>query len=122
MIQNLILGILFFENITSGIQCFYICPDVPVDITSVIFLISDFLSEVSTPTKTSKKDHTKYSFAQKTSLILRTSTHLTLAIICCRNTAKNLSDFTYFPADMFLFGVRNNICTAPLLYAKELHS
>ena len=58
MIQNLILGILFFENITSGIQCFYICPDVPVDITRVIFLISDFLLEVSTPTKTGKQDHT----------------------------------------------------------------
>ena len=66
MIQNLILGILFFENITSGIQCFYICPDVPVDITSVIFLISDFLSEVSTPTKTSKKIiHFKIQFRSK---------------------------------------------------------
>ena len=47
MIQNLIFGILlfFFENITSGIQRFYICPDVPVDITRVFSLISDFLAE-----------------------------------------------------------------------------
>ena len=27
----------FFENITSGVQCFYICPDFPVDITRVFF-------------------------------------------------------------------------------------
>ena len=64
----------------------------------------------------------QYSFAQKTSLILRTSTHLTLKIICSRNTVKNLSDFTNFPANMFLFGVRKNIWAAPFLDAKELHS
>ena len=34
----------------------------------------------------------QYSFDQKTSLILRISTHLTLKIICSRNTVKNLSD------------------------------
>ena len=46
MIQNLIFGILFFfKNITSGIQRFYICPDVPVDITRAFFLISHFLAE-----------------------------------------------------------------------------
>ena len=55
-------------------------------------------------------------------LILRTSVHLTLKIICSRNTNKNLSDFTKFPANMFLFGVRKNICIAPFLDAQELHS
>ena len=39
-----------------------------------------------------------------------------------RNTAKNLSDFTNFPVNMFLFGVRKNICTAPFLDGQELHS
>ena len=63
----------------------------------------------------------QYSFAQKTKLILRTSAHLTLKIICSRNTAKNLSDFKDFPADMFLLGVRENICTAIFLDAQELH-
>ena len=38
MIQNLIIGILFFENTTSGIKRFYISPDVPIDITRVSFL------------------------------------------------------------------------------------
>ena len=60
----------------------------------------------------------QYSFAQKTSLILRTSAHLTLKIIGSRNTAKNLSHFTNSPANMFLFGGRKNICTAPFLYLR----
>ena len=30
--------------------------------------------------------------------------------------------FKNFPADMFLFGVSKNICTAPFLDAQELHS
>ena len=41
--------------------------------------------------------------------ILRASTHFTLKIICSWNDARNLSQFTNFPANMFLFGVRNNI-------------
>ena len=45
MIQNLIFGILFFENITSGIQRFHISPDVPIEITRVFLLISNFLAE-----------------------------------------------------------------------------
>ena len=44
-----------------GIQRFYVCPDVPVDIIRVFFLISDFLAKVSKPTKASKKDHTFYN-------------------------------------------------------------
>ena len=43
MIQNLIFRI-FYENVISGIQRFYICRDVPVDI-SEFFLIPDFLEE-----------------------------------------------------------------------------
>ena len=33
-----------------------------------------------------------------------------------------LSDFANFPANMFLVGVRKNICTAPFLGAQEPHS
>ena len=32
IIQTLMFGILFFENSISGIQSFYICPDVSMDI------------------------------------------------------------------------------------------
>ena len=63
-----------------------------------------------------------YSFAKRTSLILWTSTRLTLKIICSRNAAKNLSDFKNFSADMFLVGVRKNICIASFIDSQELHS
>ena len=58
----------------------------------------------------------------KTSLILRISTHLKLKIICSQNRAKKFSQFTNFPAKMFLFGARKNICTTLLPYAQELLS
>ena len=45
---------------------------------------------------------------------------LSLEIICPCNIAKNLSHFTNFPANIFLFGVRKNICTASFLDNKEL--
>ena len=35
---------------------------------------------------------------------------------------KSLSDFTNIPANMFLSGVRKNICTVPFLDTLELHS
>ena len=54
-----------------------------------------------------------HGFAQKTTLILRISTLLKLTIKCSQNTAKNLSQFTNFSANMFLFGVTKNICTVP---------
>ena len=67
------------------------------------FLISDFLAEVSKPTKASKKDHTFYNTVplKKTSLILRTSNHFTLKTISARSTAKKLSDFKNFQQTCF---------------------
>ena len=41
---------------------------------------------------------------------------------CSQNTAKKLSQFTNFPANMFLFGVRKNICTKPFPDTQELLS
>ena len=35
----------FFENIISGIQRFYICPDFPLDVIGVFFFLPDFLAE-----------------------------------------------------------------------------
>ena len=64
----------------------------------------------------------QYSFSQNTSFILWTLTHLTLKIIFSDDTAKILSEFANFSANIFLFNVRENICTAPFLDAQELHS
>ena len=121
MIQNLIFNAFFFENIFSGIQRFYIRPQVPVDIFSVFFLTSDILAESLKVSKNYRKRSLilQYSFAQKTSLILWNSTHLTLKIISSCNTAKSLCDFINFPANMFLFEVRKNICTPSFLDAQN---
>ena len=95
----------FFEKIISGIQRFYIWSEVPVDIK--VFFNFRFCSRKS---------------QSQQNLILRASTQLTLKIICFRNKTKNVSDFTNFLENIFLFGARKNICTAPFLDAQELHS
>ena len=66
MIQKSHIWNSFFENIILGVQSFYICPDVPVDIIS-FSLISDFLAEnLKTNKKLQKRSHVlQYSFAQK---------------------------------------------------------
>ena len=65
----------------------------------------------------------QYSFVQKISLIIWTSTHLTLKIICCCNTAKNLSEFTKkFPANMFLFCVRKKHLHSTVFWRPKLYS
>ena len=71
-------------------KLFYIRPHVPVDIIRVVFLILDFLAESLKASENYWKRSLilQYSFAQKTSLILWTSTHLTLKIMRSGNTAK----------------------------------
>ena len=106
----------FIENIISGMQLFYISPS--------FFLFQIFQKKVSKLTNNIDKI-TYFAIhvcAQNTSLILWTSTDLTLKIICSQNTAKNLPHFANFSGNMFLLGVRKNICTAPFLYTQELYS
>ena len=89
-----------FENIISGLQRFYICPDVPVDIIRVFFDFR-FSSRKSQSQQKLTKKITHFIiqfFTHKTSLVFRASTHLTLKIISTCNTAKKLSDFIHFSA------------------------
>ena len=72
--------------------------------TSSKFFYSKFFSRKSQREQRLAKKKSlilQYSFAQKISLILRTSTHLTLKIICSRNAAKKFSDFTNFQQTCF---------------------
>ena len=87
-----------------------------------VFFIPKFVAENLKANKDQPKTSLilKYSFAQKTSLILLISTLLKLKITCSQNTAKTPSQFTNFPASMFLFGVRKRICTGPFPDAQEL--
>ena len=115
MIQNLIFGIHFF------FQKYYFGH------TTFLYLSrrSSWHHQSFFPnfTFSSRKSQNKQKLAKKIthftiqfrSTILRTSTHLTFKIISFRNTAKSLSDFTNFPADMFLFGVGINIALHPFL-------
>ena len=114
MIQNLIFVILFWKYYFDTFHTW----------TSSAFFIPEFVAENLKANKNQRKRSLilQYSFTQKTSLILRISTLLKLKIICSQNTAKKLSQFTNFPANMFLFGVRKNICTAPFPDAQELLS
>ena len=112
-------------------QRFYTRPHVPVEIIKdfrLIFRILRFqinfnfqIFEKSPSQKNQRKRSLflRHSFPQKTSLIARTSTHLTLKLICSGNTAKNFSDFANIPAHMFLFGATKKICNAPFPYAQD---
>ena len=114
MTQNVIFGILFLKILFWAYNFFIFAQT--FQRTS-----SEFLFNFRFSSRKSQSQQKQHSFARKTLLILRISTHLTLKIICSRNTAKNLSDFKDIPADMFLLGVRENICTAIFLDAQELH-
>ena len=110
------LEFVFFENIRAYsvfifLQTFQLTP------SEFFFLNFRFSSRKSQSQQKLAKKITHFTI-QFHSTILRTSTHFTLKIMSSRNTAKSLSDFANFPADMFLFGVRKNICTAPFLDAQ----
>ena len=123
MIQNLIFGIPFLKILFRAYN-FIIFVHTFQWTSSEFFFNFRFSSRKSQSQQKLEKRSLilQYSFSQKTLLILQISTHLTSKIICSRNAAKNLCDFTNFPVNMFLFGARKNICTYPFLDGQELHS
>ena len=93
----------FFENITSGIQIFCICPHVPVDF--FFFLVRFSNRKSQSQQKLAKKvTHFIIQFRSKN---LTRFTNLNSRTICSRNASKTLSDFTNFPENIFLFGFRH---------------
>ena len=119
MIQNLICGIPFFFflkillrtcRVFIFVQTFQLA-------SPQFFLNFRFSSRESQSQQKLAKKITRFTI-QFPSTILRTSIHLKLKMIPSHNTVKSLSDFTNFPADMFMFRVRKNICTAPFLDAQ----
>ena len=89
MIQNLIFGILFLKILFWAYN----------------FLYSSGRSSGHHPFLAKMITHFTIQICWKNLTHLRTSTHLTLKIMCSRNTNK-LSDFTNFTAKMFLYGAR----------------
>ena len=119
MIQNLIFGILF-QKIQFRVYSIFILVHTFQWNTSKFF-VNFQISEKYPSQKNQQKRSVilQYSFPQKTLLITRTSTQLTLKLKCSGNTAKNRSDFANIPAQILLFGARKNISTAPFLDAQE---
>ena len=96
MNQNLIIWIFFKKNIISGIQRFYICADVSVDIVRVFFNFRF----------SSRKSQSQQNLAKR-SVILQ----------------YGFTQNTSFPANGFLFvSGEKKICTSPFLDTQELHS
>ena len=92
MIQNLISGIPFLKILFWAYNFI-------IFVHTFHWTSSEFFSNFRFSSRKSQSQQKleerslilQYSFAQKTSLILRTSTHLTSKIICSRNTTKYLS-------------------------------
>ena len=120
MIQNLIFVILFLKIL---FRAYNFSPHVPMDIIRY-FLFQILLQKISKPIKTSEKRLLilQYSFAQKNLTHFANLNSFEIEIICSQNTAKKFSQCTNFPANMFLFGVRKNICTARFPDDQELLS
>ena len=113
----------FFWKYFLGMQLFYICPHVPVDIIRVFFYFRFSNRKSQSQQKLAKKiTHcTIQLHAKNLTYFFWTPTHLILKAICSHNAAKTF-DFTTFPANMFLFGVIKDICTTVFLDAQEPHS
>ena len=90
---------------------------------SEFFLFQILWQNIFKPIKTSEKDPSFYN-----TVLLKNPTHVTnLNSFEIENNmlpkhSQKLSQFTNFPANMFPFGVRKNICTAPFPDAQELLS
>ena len=63
-----------------------------------------------------------YSFMQKTSLILRTSTYSAFQKIYFHNIVKNPLTWQIFQQTFFWLVSEKNICSTPFLGTEELHS
>ena len=117
MIQDLIFRILFLKILYRAYH-FFIFANTFQRTSSEFFFNFRFSSRNSQSQQKLAKNITHFTIKFRTKNVTHFtnhSTHLTLKIICAYNTAKNLSDFTNFLANIFLFGVRKNICTAPFL-------
>ena len=97
-------------------------PHVPVDIIRV-FLFQNLQQKISKPIKPGKKiTHFTIQFRSKNLVHFTNRNSFEIEIICSQNTTKKRSHYTDFPANMFLFSIRKNICTSPFPDTQELLS
>ena len=121
MTQNLIFKTIFLKYF-FGHTAFLYSSTRSTGHHQSFFLIWDCLKESLKTSKYYRKRSLilQYSFAQKASLILWTSTYLTLKTICSCNTAKKLSEFSKkFSSKYVSVWCQKNICTSPFLDAQN---
>ena len=93
MIQNLIFVILFLKIF---FRAYNLIPHVPVNIIRVFFIPEIVAENLKTNKNQPKRSLIlKYSFAQKTSLILRFSALLKLKITCSQNSQNAFSVYKF---------------------------
>ena len=91
--------------------------------SSEFFLFQNLSQKISEPIKTSKKiTHFTIQFRSRNLTHFMNLSSFEIGNNMPPNTAKKLSQFTNFPAKMFLFGVRKYIFTAPFPDGQELLS
>ena len=117
----------FIENIISDIKLFYINPHAPADIIKVFFFFDFRFSRRKSQTQSQQKLLIKITYfaIQVYSKHLTHFTNLNSLHIDNNMLPKHCqkSFFLYkLTGNMFLFGVRKNICTASFLGTQELHS
>ena len=123
MIQRSHIWNSFFENIISGIQSFYIFPDVPLDIIRFFFNFR-FCSRKSQSQQKLAKKITQFiiQFCLKIHTYFKNLNSLVIENNMLLQHSEKSFWLYKFSANIFLFGVRKNICTAPFLDTQELHS
>ena len=88
-------------------QRFYICPDVPVNIIRVIFNFRFSSRNSQNQQKLAKKiTHFAIQFRSKNLTCFTNLNSLDIENNIHPQHSQKISDFTHFPANMFLFGVR----------------
>ena len=107
MIQKSHIWNSFFENIISGVKCFYICPEVPVDIIRVCFLNFRFSSTKSqSQQKLAKKiTHFTIQFCSKNLTHFTNLNSLDIENNMLPQRGQKIFWLYKFSANMFLFGV-----------------
>ena len=123
MIQKSHISNSFFGHLISGIQSFYICPDVPMDIIRFFFNFRFSSRNSQSQQKLAKKiTHFTIQFCSKN------LTHFTnLNSFDIENNM--LSQHSQKPLWLYKFSAKHfsvwcqkSICTAPFLEAQERHS
>ena len=112
----------FLENIICSIQLFYIRSNIPVDIR-VVFDIRFSSRKSQSQQKLAKKiSHFTIQFRSKNLTHFMNLNSLDVENNMLPQHSQKPFWLKIFLANMFLFGVRKNLCTTPFLDAQELHS